>query len=122
MSKYRIKPENVEAEKYDRDWNRIVRWLGPHLTKTEPSPRDPQRDVAMYVFDIKTKGWVHVPPLSYVIKDSEGALSVLPASEFEAKWEPMPSNGVPTFPILPGVRTFPSDQPLVTYGGESGNR
>lgn len=83
MGKYRVKINDVEAEKFNgRNWAAIERWLGPHLAKAD--------DAGNFVFDIETKQWLLVTNNSYVVRNADGAVSLYAAAEFESQWEPMP--------------------------------
>lgn len=114
MRRYEVKPENVEAEQFTGNWQKIVDWLGPHLTNTEEYRRD---DEVHYVFDVENKEWVLVTIGDYVVRDSLGAIKVMDKSDFEKKWQPE-RQVFPTFPTYPGI--IPGTLG-VTYKSESGN-
>lgn len=122
MPKYRIKPEDVEAEKFNgRNWHFIESWLGEYLTKSEKNSWD-QEDVSHFVFDIAEKVWLFVVAGEYIVRDLNGAISVVTAREFESKWEVAPPLNYltqPPFQYMPSVLTNPGIS--VTYRTDSGN-
>lgn len=107
MTKYRLKPENIEAVKFNgNNWFEVVRLLGPHLTKTEQKWEDAEE---YSVFDIGTKQWVTVAVGEYVVKFSDGNIEVVNADVFEARWEPEPPTSLfpPTTYPQPGINPYP---------------
>lgn len=100
MAKYRIRPDDVDAEEFTGDnWQEIESWLGPHLTKID---EDADERTDFFVFDISTKTWKPVRRNFFVVKDATGSLSVLPADEFNDKWVPVPLTIDQYLPGTPG--------------------
>lgn len=117
MAKYRVRPNNVEAEKFTgNNWYVIEKWLGPHLTKTVDNVRD-HTDSAHYVFDIDDKNWLLVTPGNYIVKYETGSIRVTSPADFENKWEREPT--IPNLWPKPIPGSFPPFGPAIGYEGDS---
>mgnify|MGYP003298520269 CR=1 FL=1 len=80
MTKYELKPHDVDAVKFDgSNFFKVEELLGPHLTKKSESYLPPH-DEEYSVYDVETKQWKVLPDNHYVVRDHQGAVAVILAS------------------------------------------
>ena len=108
MPRYKLKPDNVEAVKFDgKNWFAVKQLLGPHLTQEGQVWENQQTEYR--VFDISGKEWLVVEPDQYVVRDNDGAVRIVPPFVFEKEYEE----------DIPSINMFPNPMPGIYGGGRT---
>ena len=98
MSKYEVRPENVEAEMWNGS-NAIpmTNMLGPHRVRESKA----QTQKRLEVFDVASKEWLLVERGQYVVLLEDQSVRIMDKADFDAKYRPQTGRNPNWFPAQP---------------------